>query len=213
MCRKYLKPVLLLVLIFLVANNISAQENIKTEMKQEKLKNKSEIADTIKVIMHTNFGDVTLELYPEKAPMTVENFITYVNDDFYDGLIFHRIIPNFMIQGGGFDMAGKQKEPTHDPIKNEATNGLKNERGTIAMARTTNPHSATCQFFINVKDNTFLNHKNKGRGYGYAVFGKVIDGLDVVSKIEVLPTGVNRTMGMKDWPEEKVIIENVEIVE
>jgi peptidyl-prolyl cis-trans isomerase B (cyclophilin B) len=142
-----------------------------------------------KVVLETGMGDITLELYPAKAPATVKNFLTYVDGKFYDGTIFHRVIRGFMIQGGGMtpDMGEK---PTHSPIKNEADNGLKNDRGTIAMARTQVPDSATAQFFINAKDNTFLNFRSKTvEGYGYCVFGKVIKGMDVVDAIEAVATG------------------------
>ena len=131
-----------------------------------------------RVQMKTTFGTITLELDGEKAPKTVENFLNYVKDGFFDGTIFHRVIDNFMIQGGGFDTEMRQK-PTMDPIENEADNGLTNDRGTIAMARTMDPNSATAQFFINVKDNDFLNHTGKNmQGWGYAVFGKVTEGED-----------------------------------
>lgn len=142
---------------------------------------------TVKLV--TSKGEIIIELYPEKAPVTVKNFLSYIDAKFYDGTIFHRVIPGFMIQGGGFteDMAQKQ---TKEPIKNEADNGLKNEPGTIAMARTNDPHSATCQFFINTVNNSFLNHTAKtARGWGYCVFGKVVKGMDVVSEIEGVSTG------------------------
>ncbi len=135
------------------------------------------------VTMKTNYGTIQLELYPDKAPETVKNFVSYVESGFYNGTIFHRVIPGFMIQGGGMTVDLVEKD-TQKPIKNEADNGLKNERGTIAMARTSDPHSATAQFFINTVDNDFLNYRaNNMQGYGYAVFGKVIDGMDVVDKI------------------------------
>lgn len=130
-------------------------------------------------------GDITIELYPEKAPITVRNFLNYVDSGFYDGTIFHRVIPGFVIQGGGYTETLQQK-PTEPPIKNEADNGLKNERGTLSMARTSDINSATSQFFINLKDNDFLDHGS--RDFGYAVFGKVIDGMDVVDKIAAAPT-------------------------
>jgi cyclophilin family peptidyl-prolyl cis-trans isomerase len=141
------------------------------------------------VKIQTNMGDIVLELYPEKAPKTVENFLNYVDTNFYDDTIFHRVIDGFMIQGGGFTQQFERK-PTSPPVINEADNGLTNLTGTIAMARTPEPHSATAQFFINVADNAFLNHTNKTpRGWGYAVFGKVISGMDVVNKIRQIPTG------------------------
>lgn len=157
------------------------------------------------VLLETSSGDILLELYPDKAPKTVENFLKYVDEGFYDGTIFHRVIPNFMIQGGGMDAKMKEK-PTHEPIPNEADNGLKNERGAIAMARTADPHSATAQFFINHKDNDFLDHKEKSQdGWGYAVFGKVVDGMDVVDKIAKVKT---RTAGIHgDVPVDMVLIE------
>jgi len=163
------------------------------------------------VEINTTFGSITLELDGEKAPKTVENFLSYVNDGFYNGTIFHRVIDNFMIQGGGFDADMAQK-PTAEPIENEADNGLTNDRGTIAMARTMDPHSATAQFFINVKNNDFLNHSGKNmQGWGYAVFGEVSEGMDVVEKIK----GVATTMksGHQDVPVDDVIIERAEIVE
>ena len=154
------------------------------------------------VVMETSKGTIKIELDKEKAPISVDNFVAYVNDKFYDGTIYHRVIPNFMIQGGGFDQNMNQK-PTKPPIKNEAGNGLKNTRGTIAMARTGVVDSATAQFFINVKDNDFLNHRDETmQGFGYAVFGKVIEGMDVVDKIKDVKTG-NKN-GMQDVPVETV---------
>ena len=158
----------------------------------------------------TNFGVISIELDHNKAPKTAANFEQYVKEGFYDGTIFHRVIDNFMIQGGGFDQNMQQK-PTHEPIENEAKNGLKNDRYTIAMARTMQPHSASSQFFINVKDNDFLNHTAPDmHGWGYAVFGKVVEGHDVVDKIKTVKTG-NRA-GHQDVPVENVIIEKAEIV-
>ncbi|HSG39289.1 MAG TPA: peptidylprolyl isomerase [Thermoanaerobaculia bacterium] len=140
------------------------------------------------VALETNHGRIVLELDAGKAPKTVENFLQYVNAGFYDGTLFHRVIPNFMIQGGGFNAQQKQK-PTQGSVQNEADNGLLNGRGTVAMARTSDPHSATAQFFINLKDNGFLNHSGKtAQGWGYTVFGKVIEGMDVVDKIARTPT-------------------------
>jgi len=162
------------------------------------------------VILHTNQGDILIELDAAKAPKTVENFITYAQDGFYDGTIFHRVISNFMIQGGGFD-ADMQQKATRAPVQNEADNGLKNARYTVAMARTSDPHSATAQFFINVADNDFLNHTAPtGNGWGYAVFGKVIDGMDVVDTIKGVQTG-NRGFH-QDVPREAVIIEKAALV-
>ena len=163
------------------------------------------------VIIRTTFGELTLELDSEKAPRTVENFINYARDGYYDGTIFHRVIDNFMIQGGGFDTEMNQKD-TGEPIENEADNGLKNDFGTVAMARTMDPHSATAQFFINVKDNDFLNHSGKNmQGWGYAVFGKVTEGTEVLDKIRAVPT--TSKSGHQDVPADPVIIESVEIVE
>lgn len=166
--------------------------------------------ELILVILHTNFGNITLELDKEKAPITVENFISYVNKGHYNGTIFHRVISNFMIQGGGFDAEMNQKS-TDAPIKNEANNGLKNVVGTIAMARTSDPHSASSQFFINVKDSSFLDFTSEShQGWGYAVFGKVTEGMDVVEKIKMVKTG--RSGGHQDVPVEPVIIEKAEVV-
>lgn len=160
------------------------------------------------VIISTSKGDIKVELFKNEAPITVENFLSYVNDGFYDGTIFHRVIPNFMIQGGGFTPDFVQKE-TKAPIKNEATNGLKNDRGTLAMARTQVVDSATSQFFINIVDNDFLN--NGARDYGYAVFGKVTDGMDVVDAIAGVPTANKGMHG--NVPTEDVVIESVKVVE
>jgi len=159
------------------------------------------------VELKTNRGTIVIELYPDKAPATVENFLHYVKSGFYDGTIFHRVIPGFMIQGGGFTTT-YEKKSTEKPIKNEADNGLKNEIGTVAMARTPDPHSATSQFFINVADNAFLDFRSPTmRGYGYAVFGKVIKGMDVVNQIATSPTG-NGGPFPKDAPVNMVTIEH-----
>jgi len=166
------------------------------------------LADNPKVRMETNKGPITIELYPDKAPKTVENFLVYVDEGYYDGTIFHRVIKDFMVQGGGFT-EDLQKKPTHDPIQNEADNGVKNERGTIAMARTGDPHSATAQFFINHKDNEFLNHSGKNpRGWGYTVFGKVTDGMEVVDEIASSPTG-GKGPFPTDVPQTTIVIEKV----
>jgi len=159
--------------------------------------------------LHTNFGVIALELDAEKAPETTKNFIAYVEAGHYDNTIFHRVIAKFMIQGGGFEPGMKQK-PTQAPIKNEANNGLKNDRYTIAMARTNDPHSATAQFFINVKNNDFLNHTAPtSNGWGYCVFGKVVEGTEIVDKIEGVATG---NAGFhQDVPKEDVIIERAEV--
>lgn len=161
------------------------------------------------VTLNTTYGPIKLELNEEKAPATVANFLKYARDGFYDGTIFHRVIDNFMIQGGGFD-ADMEQKPTQDPIENEADNGLKNDFGTVAMARTMDPHSATAQFFINVKDNDFLNHSGKNmQGWGYAVFGKIVDSAEVLDKIRAVPT--TSRSGHQDVPVETVIIESVQV--
>ena len=163
------------------------------------------------ITLHTNFGDITLELFNDKAPVTAANFLQYCRDGHYNGTIFHRVIPNFMIQGGGFEANMNQKS-TKAPIENEANNGLKNDVGTIAMARTQDPHSASAQFFINTKKNDFLNHSSKTvQGWGYAVFGKVVEGMDVVTAIEKVRTGNKGYHG--DVPVEPVVIESAEVVE
>ena len=160
------------------------------------------------VILHTNHGDITLELDAENAPKTVENFLQYVRDGHYDNTIFHRVIDGFMIQGGGFDKDMRQK-PTNPPIKNEANNGLKNDKYTVAMARTPDPNSASAQFFINVKDNDFLNYTAPtAQGWGYAVFGKVVEGQDVVDKIKAVPTG--NAGPHQNVPVQPVVIEKAE---
>ena len=163
-----------------------------------------------KVLLKTSQGDITLELFPAKAPVTVKNILDYVEAKFYDGLIFHRVIPNFMIQCGGLDAEMHQKTG-NDPIKNEAGNGLKNVRGSVAMARTGVVDSATSQFFINLKDNAFLNHKdNTVEGFGYCVFGKVVAGMDVVDKIAKVPTVSKR--GHQDVPLAPVTILSATVV-
>ena len=160
------------------------------------------------VKLKTNFGVITLELDAEKAPATVGNFLAYVAAGHFDNTIFHRVIDGFMIQGGGFE-PGMAQKPTNAPIQNEAGNGLRNERYTIAMARTGDPHSATAQFFINVKDNAFLNHTApSGQGWGYCVFGRVVEGMDVVDKIKSVRTGSKG--GHQDVPVEDVVIEKAE---
>ncbi len=171
----------------------------------------SSYAGNPQVVMKTNLGDIKIELYPEKAPKTVENFLRYVEDGFYKNTIFHRVIANFMIQGGGFDRAYTQKS-TRAPVENEANNGLKNEIGTIAMARTSDPHSATAQFFINVVNNTFLNFTAPTpSGYGYTVFGKVTDGMDIVHQIARTPTGPNGPFP-GDVPKNMIIIEEITVL-
>ena len=164
-----------------------------------------------RVVMETSEGAITIELWADKAPETVKNFLRYADEKFYDGTIFHRVIDNFMIQGGGFG-ADMSRKDSHQPIKNEAASELKNDRGTIAMARTSDIHSATCQFFINLKDNDFLNHSdNTAQGFGYAVFGKVIKGMEVVDRI-----GKTKTTSFgpnSDVPAKPVIIKSVKRLE
>ncbi|MHC4076353.1 MAG: peptidylprolyl isomerase [Planctomycetota bacterium] len=164
--------------------------------------------ESLKIELQTNMGNIVIELNEEAAPITVKNFLQYANEGFYDGTIFHRVINGFMIQGGGMttDMRPKQ---TKAPIKNEANNGLKNDRGTIAMARTNNPHSATSQFFINLKDNDFLNYA-PAKNPGYAVFGKVVEGMEVVDKIAAVKT--TRKIAYTDVPAEAVIIEKAQVL-
>jgi peptidyl-prolyl cis-trans isomerase B (cyclophilin B) len=163
------------------------------------------------ITLHTNFGDITLELFNDKAPVTAANFLQYCRDGHYNGTIFHRVIGNFMIQGGGY-APGFEEKDTRASIKNEANNGLSNKVGTIAMARTQEPHSASAQFFINVADNTFLDFKSESvQGWGYCVFAQVTDGMDIVNKIKAVKTG--RSGMHQDVPKEDVVIENVTITE
>lgn len=160
-----------------------------------------------KILIQTNMGNITIALDRSKAPATVDNFLDYVKNGFYNNTLFHRVIPGFMVQGGGFTTDFQQK-PTNAPVKNEANNGLKNVRGSIAMARTSDPNSATAQFFINLKDNAFLDYTGPTpSGYGYAVFGQVVDGMDVVDKIAQVKTGAK--MGHQDVPMESVVINSV----
>jgi peptidyl-prolyl cis-trans isomerase B (cyclophilin B) len=161
------------------------------------------------VVLHTNHGDITLELDEKRAPKTVANFLEYVRSGHFDNTLFHRVIDGFMIQGGGFEPGLKQK-PTRAPVDNEAANGLKNSRYSVAMARTNDPHSATAQFFINIADNDFLNHKSPdARGWGYCVFGRVVKGTEVVDRIKAVPTG-DRDMH-QNVPKDDVVIERAEI--
>lgn len=163
------------------------------------------------VTIATTVGQMTLELDADNAPKTVENFLAYATSGFYDGTIFHRVINNFMIQGGGFT-ADMEQKPTQAPVDNEANNGLKNERGTIAMARTQDPHSATAQFFINVQDNDFLNHTGENmQGWGYTVFGKITQGEEVLDKIRNVQTGSQG--GHQDVPTDPIIIESISVTE
>ena len=171
----------------------------------------SVMSENTKVKIETTLGDMVLELYADKAPITVENFLTYVKDDFFSDTIFHRVIPNFMIQGGGMLEDMSQKE-TRDAIKIEADNGLSNDRGTVAMARTMIPDSATAQFFINAKDNTFLNHTAPtDQGWGYCVFGKVIEGMDIADKIISVPTTMKA--GHSDVPVDAITITKVSVID
>lgn len=163
-----------------------------------------------KVALETSKGKIILELWADKAPETTKNFIDYVEEGFYDGLVFHRVIDNFMIQGGGFTPEGEHRSG-RDTIMNEADNNLSNEIGTIAMARTNDPHSATSQFFINVANNTFLNYQNKNN-WGYCVFGKVIEGMEVVNSIKGVRTGVNQKTYMGDWPIEDIVIHSAKLI-
>ena len=161
--------------------------------------------------MKTNYGTIVLELNPEKAPKTVANFLAYAKDGFYDGTLFHRIIDKFVIQGGGFG-PGMTQKMTRPPIENEANNGLRNARGTLAMARATDPHSATSQFFVNIVDNDFLNYTAPTpAGWGYCVFGKVIDGMHIVDQIKGVVTGSK--LGHKDVPLSDVIIEKIQVID
>jgi cyclophilin family peptidyl-prolyl cis-trans isomerase len=166
-------------------------------------------AEPVRVLMETSMGNITLELDADKAPKSTANFVQYVEDKHYDGLVFHRVIKGFMIQGGGYDASYDQRK-TRAPIQNEAKNGLKNARGTIAMARTGDPHSASSQFFINHSDNGFLDYPGQD-GWGYAVFGRVVDGMDVVDKIAEAPTGPARPFG-RDMPVEQVVIQRASVV-
>jgi peptidyl-prolyl cis-trans isomerase A (cyclophilin A) len=168
----------------------------------------SALAANPQLEVKTSMGTITVELYEDKAPKSVENFLRYAQDDFFNGTVFHRVIPGFMIQGGGFTPDLKQKD-TRAPIQNEAKNGLKNQTGTLAMARTSDPHSATAQFFINLKDNSFLD--NPGRdGWGYTVFGKVVQGFDIVQKIATVPTG--NAGPHQNVPNTPVVIESVKLL-
>ncbi len=168
------------------------------------------MAENPQIKMQTSKGDIVIELYLKEAPITVENFLVYVNEGFYDDLIFHRVIPNFMIQGGGFESDGSEKE-NKAPIKLESNNGLSNEKGTIAMARTYIPNSATSQFFINLQDNDFLNYADGVGKEGYAVFGKVIEGIEIVEAIGMVQTTMKN--GMQDWPTEDIKIIKIESIE
>ena len=211
-------PVIMLITLVMLIWGCEQKEPKKSEQKQteqnqmDKQGSEKKLGETRggnpMVIMSTSMGDIKIELYRDKAPITVENFLAYVNEKYYEGTIFHRVIPGFMIQGGGFTPEMQQKA-TKPPIKNEADNGLKNDTGTIAMARTSVVDSATSQFFINLTDNDFLNHGN--RDFGYAVLGKVVEGMNVVNKIAGVKTG-NQGM-QRDVPLEPVVIESVRVIE
>ena len=196
-----------LIALSLMSSNALAHEHAK----EDKSTNATTKTGTTMVTLKTSHGDIQIELNAEKAPRSVENFLQYVKDGHYDGVIFHRVISNFMVQGGGFDADMNQK-PTRGPVVNEANNGLKNDKYTLAMARTNDPHSASAQFFINTKDNDFLNFTSETpSGWGYAVFGKVVSGTDVVDKIEGVRTGQVGPYG--DVPMEPVVIESATIAE
>lgn len=201
----------LLACIFLLGFNLSthASEPKTNEPTTTDLQNRTTTMAMITI--QTNQGNIQIELNGEKAPKTVANFLSYIEDDFFNGTIFHRVIPGFMIQGGGFD-AEMQQKPTKGTVENEANNGLANDTGTIAMARTPDPHSATAQFFINLKDNDFLNFSSEtSQGWGYAVFGKVTEGMDIVEKIAKVQTGSHGPH--QDVPVETVLIESISVTQ
>ena len=198
MIRKYLTHSIMLIACFAI---VACKPSQTDDQDNKSMNNQTENAI---VTLKTNEGDIKIELNTEKAPITAENFLRYAQEGFYDGTIFHRVIPNFMIQGGGFTDDMNQKQ-THPNIKNEADNGLKNDRGTIAMARTPDPDSASSQFFINLKNNDFLNFRDKSmQGWGYCVFGKVISGMEVVDKIATVKTGSKS--GHQDVPMQTITI-------
>lgn len=198
----------LLTIAFL--SSAAANHHAKNKSDANNESTSTEIKNTM-ITIKTNMGDIQLELDAENAPLSTANFIQYAKDGHYDGVIFHRVIPNFMVQGGGFDAAMQQK-PTRQPVVNEANNGLKNDKYTVAMARTQDPHSASAQFFINTKDNDFLNFSSETTsGWGYAVFGKVTAGMDIVDAIEKVETG--QVGPYSDVPKESVIIESVTVAE
>lgn len=201
------KSLFLALILLMTASYTLAAETVATETVAD---SNNLATETIKVKMTTNQGDIVFELYPEKAPITVKNFVNYVDMNFYKKTIFHRVIAGFMIQGGGFTNAQDRKK-TLSPIKIEADNGLKNDRGTIAMARTQDPNSATSQFFVNLKNNDFLNHTRKSiNGWGYTVFGKVISGMDVVDKIAKVKTII--TAGQQNIPVDPIYIEDAMVI-
>jgi len=209
MSRYISLAIVILVAIFVI---LAIQKPIiPTEKPKQVTKQQSTGTKTMNISMKTNHGTIILELYPEKAPITVKNFVDYIESGHFNGTIFHRVIPGFMIQGGGF-VPGMTQKDTNANIKNEADNGLANDTGTIAMARTPDPDSASSQFFINLKDNAFLNYSSPTpQGWGYCVFGKVTEGMDIVQAIEKVATG---SAGMhQDVPAEDVIIEEVHVME
>jgi len=200
-----------LTLALLPAANGLAQGETDPPIADESTTERTDDMSRPRIEMKTSKGTLTIELYQEEAPKTVENFLSYVKSGHYDGTIFHRVIPGFMVQGGGFTPDMSQKD-TGSPIQNEADNGMKNSRGTLAMARTGDPNSATAQFFINTVDNTFLDHTGKNpQGWGYAVFAEVVDGMDVVDAITKVPTG--NKGGHQNVPTEPVVIESVTVVD
>ena len=201
--------VLITVMLFMLANS-NAQSVAEASASSSDLP--AVTATKPQVIVHTSMGDIHLQLYADRAPLTVRNFLQYANDGFYQDTIFHRVISGFMVQGGGFT-ADLQRKPPNEPITNEADNGLKNERGTVAMARTNNPHSATSQFFINHVDNRALDHrgKNSAADWGYTVFGEVIAGMDVVDAIAMVETAPQPPLP-RDVPIAPVMIESMEVV-
>jgi peptidyl-prolyl cis-trans isomerase B (cyclophilin B) len=198
--KQHIKPlsvVLAAILSLILFTTVKGEKNMSTENSENPV-----------VVIETNLGDISVELDAKNAPNTTANFLAYVDDGYFNDTIFHRVIPGFMIQGGGLTADMRDKPSNRAPIENEANNGLKNDRGTIAMARTNDPHSATSQFFINLKDNDFLNFRNESmQGWGYAVFGKVTDGMDVVDKIAAVPTG--NKGGHQDVPLETVVIKTI----
>lgn len=199
--------------VLLAAPCLFAQEQTSTEATTDAAPVDAAASTHPRVVLETSKGSIVVELFEDKAPKTVANFLVYVKEGFYNGTVFHRVIPHFMIQGGGFtpDMV---KKATHDPVENEASNGLRNERGTVAMARLMDPHSATAQFFINVVNSPSLDHRggNDPRSWGYTVFAKVVEGMDVVDTIRVVATGMTSTpegVPLRDVPIEPVVIERV----
>jgi len=199
----------LLLSFLLISFTAFANAESQPESDSATAKESGKASDPVQIVISTSKGDIKLELYADKAPKTVENFLKYVDEGFYEGTIFHRVINGFMIQGGGFD-TDFQKKKTHSPVENEAKNGLKNQRGTIAMARTADPHSATAQFFINHKNNTALDYPGRD-GWGYCVFGKVTGGMDVVDEIAKTPTGPNKFI-RRDVPKETIEIKKVTVL-